>query len=68
MGGVGVGFLPQGWTLAQRGQLRILPSQPDLAPLYYAFQSRRDDTRLLVSKMRDLVTGVAYFSVTSGLF
>lgn len=68
--GVGIGFLPEGWALAlaRRGQLRILASQPDLAPLYYAFQSRRDDTRLLVSKMHELVTRVADFSVTSGLF
>lgn len=68
--GAGVGFLPESWAhaLVRRGQLRILASQPELAPLYYAFQSRRDDTRLVVSKMREVVTGVADFSATSGLF
>lgn len=68
--GMGVGFLPEGWAhaLVRRGQLRILESQPGLPPLYYAFQSRRDDTRLVVSKMREIVTGVTDFSATSGLF
>lgn len=68
--GVGVGFLPEGWAraLSRRGQLCILDSQPALAPLNYAFLSRRDETRLVVLKMREMVSRVADFSVTSGLF
>ncbi|WP_317205308.1 LysR family transcriptional regulator [Janthinobacterium sp.] len=68
--GVGVGFLPEGWAraLAQRGQLRILDGQAALAPLHYTFQSRRDEPRLLVAKMREIITRVADFSATSALF
>jgi DNA-binding transcriptional LysR family regulator len=68
--GLGLGFLPEGWAhaLSQRGQLRILGSKPGLGPLYYSCQSRRDDPRLVVSKMRDIVVRVADFSATSGLF
>lgn len=68
--GVGIGFLPEGWAhaLSRRGQLCILESQPALAPLHYTFQSRRDDTRLVVLKLRDMVSRVADFSATSGLF
>ncbi|MDC8760917.1 LysR family transcriptional regulator [Janthinobacterium fluminis] len=68
--GIGVGFLPEGWAraLAQRGQLRILDGAPELAPLHYACQWRRDDPRLLVGAMRDLVARVADFSATSALF
>nr|WP_294864444.1 LysR family transcriptional regulator [uncultured Pseudogulbenkiania sp.] len=68
--GVGIGFLPEGWAhaLSRRGQLCILESPPALAPLHYTFQSRRDDTRLVVLKLRDMVSGVADFSATSGLF
>lgn len=68
--GAGVGFLPEGWAraLERRGQLRILASEPALAPLNYAFQARRDDARLMVGKMRALVADVADFSATSALF
>jgi DNA-binding transcriptional LysR family regulator len=68
--GLGLGFLPEGWarSLSRRGQLRILPSTPPLAPLSYAFQWRRDDARPVVSCMRELALKTADFQAVSRLF
>ncbi|MGH6625710.1 MAG: substrate-binding domain-containing protein [Burkholderiaceae bacterium] len=68
--GMGVGFLPEGWAraLSRRGQLRILESHPALAPLPYAYQWRRDDTRPLITHMRELALRCADFSHASRLF
>lgn len=62
--GVGVGLLPQGWAqaLQRRGSLRQLRCDPDLAPLQYSFQWRRDDTRPLVAAMKQLTAHAADFS------
>lgn len=67
--GLGVGFLPQGWAMAnsQEKPLQVLESHPPLAPLHYAFQWRRDDTRLMIEPMRKLVAKCVDFSVTVGL-
>ena len=68
--GVGVGLLPQGWaeSLQQRGQLKILAARPGLAPLAYAYQWRRDDSRPLVSCMKEHVRACADFSAASRIF
>ena len=68
--GMGIGFLPEGWAsaLAQRGRLRILESNPPLAPLPYAFQWRRDNLRPLVPLLRELALQTADFSGASQLF
>ncbi len=68
--GMGVGFLPEGWAraLSRRGQLRILESHPALAPLPYAYQWRRDDTRPLITHMRELALRCADFSHAGRLF
>jgi DNA-binding transcriptional LysR family regulator len=68
--GLGLGFLPEGWarSLSRRGQLRLLPSSPPLAPLPYAFQWRRDDVRPVVSCMRELAVQTADFTAVSRLF
>lgn len=67
--GLGIGFLPQGWAMASSPAkpLQVLQSQPPLAPLHYAFQWRRDDTRSLIGAMRELVAECVDFSVTVGL-
>lgn len=67
--GLGIGFLPEGWvTTTPRGQpLCVLESHPPLAPLHYAFQWRRDDTRALIGVMRELVAVCVDFSVATGL-
>ncbi len=68
--GQGLGFLPEGWarSLSRRGQLRVLHSNPPLAPLPYAFQWRRDDSRPVVSCMHDLALKTANFTAVSRLF
>jgi len=68
--GAGIGLLPQAWAraLQRRGVLRVLVSEPALAPLPYAFQWRRDDARPVVAAMRDLAPAVADFSVAGALF
>jgi DNA-binding transcriptional LysR family regulator len=67
--GLGIGFLPEGWDGAPTdpAALRVLKSQPPLAPLPYSFQWRRDDTRPLVGIMRDCVAQCVDFSVAAGL-
>jgi hypothetical protein len=41
--------------------LRILPDRNALEPLYYAVQWRRDDARVLIAAMRDIVKEVIEF-------
>lgn len=47
IGGLGIGFLPEVWarSLARKGGLRILRTEPALAPLTYTLQRRRNDDR-----------------------
>jgi len=58
--GVGVGFLPAGWvhTLG----LRAVGGRTPLAPLHYAYQWRRGDTRALVAAMLRLAQAQVDFS------
>uniref|UniRef100_UPI003D658F47 LysR substrate-binding domain-containing protein n=1 Tax=Psychroserpens mesophilus TaxID=325473 RepID=UPI003D658F47 len=55
--GTGVGLLPSHWAraLQDEGSLRVLACAPAPAALPYSFQSRRDDTRPLVGKLREAV-------------
>lgn len=54
--GLGLGFLPTAWAriLVARGDLQLLPRFPPLRPLPYTFQWRRDDTRPMLDKLREL--------------
>jgi DNA-binding transcriptional LysR family regulator len=63
--GVGVGFLPAGWvhTLG----LRAVGGRTPLAPLHYAYQWRRGDTRALVAAMLRLVQAQVDFSAPPAL-
>jgi DNA-binding transcriptional LysR family regulator len=67
--GVGVGILPEGSAanLVKRKQLRVMKGDPDLAPLAYSFQWRRDDMRPVIAAMRDLTKRIADFSMSSNL-
>lgn len=62
--GTGVGLLPVHWAqaLEQEGSLRILASDPAPGALPYSFQYRRDDSRVLVEKMRTEVMRAVDFS------
>lgn len=61
--GLGVGFLPEGWA-GQRGDcLQVLASDPPLAPLPYAFQWRRGDSRSLIGLMQEAVSASLDFSL-----
>lgn len=55
--GIGVGFLPGAWAapLLARGALQALAHWPELAPLHYAFQVRRDDGRSALRAMQGLL-------------
>lgn len=61
--GFGVGFLPESWAraLSRRGVLRVLKSEPELAPLGYTFQHRRNDERPLLAAMLAAVKVSANF-------
>lgn len=67
--GLGVGILPSAWAhaLIERGQLVRLENFPAPQPLRYTIQWRRDDTRPLLSCMRDLAQQCIDFSVPSCL-
>lgn len=67
--GVGVGILPEGWAgkLVKRKQLRVMKGKPELAPLAYSFQWRRDDVRPMVTQMRNLTGQVVDFSIAGNL-
>jgi DNA-binding transcriptional LysR family regulator len=62
--GVGIGLLPEGWAraLQRRGLLRQLRCDPELAPLPYSFQWRRDDTRPLIAAAKQLTAQTADFA------
>ena len=66
---VGVGILPEGWAskLVNQGQLCAVPNNYPLAPLTYAFQWRRGDSRPLLNQMLSLATSVADFSADAQL-
>ncbi|EHP43022.1 hypothetical protein OR16_10643 [Cupriavidus basilensis OR16] len=61
--GLGFAFMPEQWAqaLAARGVLKILPGSDALEPLHYAVQWRRDDARVLITAMRDMIKGVIDF-------
>lgn len=61
--GLGVGFLPRAWAaaLVRRGYLVALDALPPLRPMAYTYQWRRDDTRPLVSRLRELAAQAADF-------
>jgi len=67
--GLGFAFMPDRWAeaLATRGKLRILPGRHALEPLHYAVQWRRDDSRVLITAMRDIVKDVIDFQAPRGL-
>ncbi|AJW95386.1 LysR family transcriptional regulator [Burkholderia gladioli pv. gladioli] len=58
--GVGVGFLPASWVNTLK--LRTVATLEPLAPLHYAFQWRRGDTRALITALQPLVQAHVDFS------
>lgn len=68
-GGMGIGFLPAAWAekLIQKGLLLPLKHFPALQPLPYAFHWRRDDTRPMVRKLRDIAAAQIHFSAPPAL-
>ena len=62
--GTGIGFLPESWakSLSRRGALRVLGASPDLSPLAYTFQKRRNDERPLLAAMLAAVRSTADFA------
>lgn len=61
--GLAVGFLPSAWaeSLIRRGDLIRLQHFPKLRPLSYAFQWRRDDSRLLIQQLRTIAQDSIHF-------
>ena len=68
--GVGIGLFPSGWLrqMVQRATLVELTSRPELPPLDYTFQKRRDDGRPLLAHMHQAVAATADFSKPSPLW
>lgn len=68
--GVGIGLFPNGWLrqMADRHAVVELRSRPALPPLDYTFQWRRDDTRVLLEKMRQAVVSTVDFAKPSPLW
>jgi DNA-binding transcriptional LysR family regulator len=68
--GIGIGLFPIGWLkqMAEREAVVELRSKPALPPLEYTFQWRRDDTRPLLKKMRELVGRTVDFTKPSPLW
>lgn len=68
--GVGIGLFPIGWLeqMAERGAVVGLRSLPALPALEYTFQCRRDDTRPLLRRMRELVGRTVDFTKPSPLW
>lgn len=62
--GTGVGFIPESWAraLSRRGALHVLQAKPELAPLTYTFQKRRNDERPLLAAMLEAVRASADFT------
>lgn len=65
--GVGAGILPKAWAekLVKRKLLCVMKGQPELAPLLYSYQWRRDDVRPVIAEMRSVAQEIADFSVSS---
>jgi DNA-binding transcriptional LysR family regulator len=61
--GLGFAFMPRQWAeaLEARGVLQILKKGGALEPLHYVVQWRRDDARLLITEMRDVIKDVIEF-------
>lgn len=68
--GVGIGLFPSAWLrhMADRKAVVQLRSQPALPALEYTFQQRRDDTRPLLARMRELVVKTVDFSKPNPLW
>ena len=62
--GAGIGLVPSGWLgrLAERGAVVELRSRPALPVLDYTFQRRRDDSRPLLARLRELVRQTVDFT------
>lgn len=54
--GVAMGYLPLGWLqpLLRNGTLGIIHSEVPLTPLQYRFYWRKDDTRPLITRLREV--------------
>ena len=68
--GVGITVLPRHHLqpVVKRRLLVLLRSVPEFPPLAYSFIWRRDDTRPLIPKVRQLVNEVVDFNVTTPLW
>jgi DNA-binding transcriptional LysR family regulator len=62
--GVGIGLFPNAWLrqMADRNAVVELRGRPALPALEYTFQCRRDDSRPLLARMRDLVRQTVDFT------
>ena len=67
--GLGFTFIPQQWAeaLQRRGALTILKRGATLAPLQYTVQWRQDDTRPLITEVRDIIRNVIEFTAPRAL-
>ncbi len=63
--GAGVGFLPRAWAepLQQQGLLVVLEDWPALPSLYYSLQTRKDDIRLVMRVVRQLLDEEVNFAL-----
>lgn len=61
--GLGFAFMPKQWAeaLEARGVLQILKQGGALEPLHYVVQWRRDDARVLITEMREVIKNVIEF-------
>ncbi|MEO5669224.1 MAG: LysR family transcriptional regulator [Ramlibacter sp.] len=68
--GVGIGLFPNGWLkqMADREAVVQLKSRPALPALEYTFQWRRDDSRPLLARMREVVARTVDFTKPSPLW
>lgn len=68
--GVGIGLFPNGWLhkMAARQAVVELHGRPELPLLEYTFQRRRDDSRALLARMRELVGQTVDFNKPSPLW
>ena len=68
--GVGVGFFPAGWLtqLVNHKSVIMMKSDPPLPPLRYYLLWRRDDTRPVIARLRELVLDVVDFSKPAALW
>lgn len=62
--GMAIGYLPRGWLqpLLRNGVLQIIPSRTPLKTLDYRFHWRTDDTRPLISKLREVALDVVDYN------